>query len=753
MIIAFGMLSPDVHALRPPARSSDQVPFRIWDPSSSHRLQGRIVHSTGVRVLTWRELLAAGEPARELPRVGPADPVVIMLTSGTTGRSKGVVYPNRMQVVAGRERAAQMGTTADERLDTCLPLFHGAAQVNITMHGLHAGATVVLGRRFSASRFWDELRVHRVTRFNALGSILSALLAQPPSGRDRDHQVKRVFAAPAPPQVRHPFQERFGVHIVEGYGLTEIKNVLYNPLDARKVGSIGLPTESSIVEVHDESGRPAAPGQAGEIVYRPRRPHIMFSGYHRDPEATLATICDLWWHTGDLGLTDEDGYFYFIDRKKDALRRRGENISSHEVESVLLAYPGVVAAAAVATPSELGEDEVLAVLQLESGRQVDFADLFAHCDRSMPHFMVPRYYRLVDQLPVTPTGKCARPICAARAGARPGTHTSPDSSRPAMPEGGAMTGQVRIREIAARLTFQDHVVPTEVKVELVRRLLDAGIRAFELSSFVRPDLVPGLADAEEVFAKVPRVPGLSLASCVGNTRGLARAVDAGADAASFLLSADEDFAQANIGRSTADCLAELERMAAYAADRDIVLGTYVIFAWGGPTGPARGPEDLEPLARRLLDIGVDHWTLADSSGYAAPPQIRELVTAALAHVPAENLTVQIHDARGMGLAALLPLLDLGVRNIDTALAGSGGHPAMPGTQGGGVCTEDAVQLLELSGVHTGIDLPCLVGTANWLATEVGAPCKGFVRRTGPVPQAGQTARPLAFSWSDEERHR
>ncbi|MFI7123091.1 pyruvate carboxyltransferase [Amycolatopsis sp. NPDC049868] len=310
-----------------------------------------------------------------------------------------------------------------------------------------------------------------------------------------------------------------------------------------------------------------------------------------------------------------------------------------------------------------------------------------------------------------------------------------------------MTVDVRIREIAPRLTFQAHPVPTDVKIELVRRLVDAGLRAFELSSFVRPDLIPGLADAEDVFARVPRVPGLSLSCCVGNTRGLARAVDAGADTASFLLSADEDFARANIGRSTADSLAELERMAAYAADRDIVLGTYVIFAWGGPTGPARGGDDFEPLARKLLDIGVDHWILADSSGYAAPRQIRDLVATARGHVPAENITVQIHDARGMGLAALLTLLDLGVGTIDTALAGSGGHPAMPGAQGGGVCTEDAVQLLELSGVHTGIDLSRLIDTANWLATEVGVPCKGFVRQTGPAPRGGQLAKPFDFAWN------
>jgi carnitine-CoA ligase len=359
----------------------------------------------GVKLLAWDDLLASGDSTAPLPDVTPDTPGAIMLTSGTTGRSKGVVQPHLMQVVAGRESAVQMGTTADDRLYTCLPLFHGAGQMHVTLHSIYAGATLVIGRRFSASRFWDEIRAHQVTQFNALGSLLPMLLAQPRSAADRDHQVNRVFAAPAPAQVLHPFEERFGVHIVEGYGLTETKNFIYNPLDARKVGSIGLPTESSIAEVHGESGEPLGPYQTGEIVYRPRLPHIMFTGYHRNPEATLETMRDLWWHTGDLGYTDEDGYFYFVDRKKDALRRRGENISSHEVESVVLAYPGIVVAAAVAAPSELGEDEILAVVQPAEGQTIDFADLFSHCDRSMPHFMVPRYYRAVDKIPVTPTGK------------------------------------------------------------------------------------------------------------------------------------------------------------------------------------------------------------------------------------------------------------------------------------------------------------------------------------------------------------
>lgn len=304
---------------------------------------------------------------------------------------------------------------------------------------------------------------------------------------------------------------------------------------------------------------------------------------------------------------------------------------------------------------------------------------------------------------------------------------------------------VRLREIAPRLTFQAHPAPTGMKVELVHRLVGAGLRHFELSSFVRPDLVPGLADAAQVFGAVRETPGLVLDCCVGNERGLRDAAAAGADSATYLLSADEDFAKANIGRSTAQSLDELERLAAVAADLGIALGTYVIFAWGGPTGPARGPAELEPLARRLVDVGVTDWVLADSFGYAAPPQIRELVGAAAHYVPLGDLTVQVHDSRGLGVANVLELAALGVGTIDVSLAGSGGHPAMPGQRGGGVCTEDAAQALELAGYDTGTDLAALTDTANWLERE-GVPGLGFLRHVGPVPGPAETPASPAFSW-------
>lgn len=359
----------------------------------------------GPTVLTWHDLLTLGDPGHQFAQVRPEDITAIQLTSGTTGKSKGVVVPHLHNITGAREGATAMGTTRGDRLYTCLPLFHGAAQINIFLRSLYAGATSIIAPKFSASRFWDDIRSHRATEFNALGSILPMLLAQPESEHDLDHTVERAFAAPASPDVLYRFEDRFGVHIVEGYGSTEIKNVTYNPLDERRVGSIGKPTSSTILEIHDDDGNLAAPGAVGEIVYRPRLPHIMFKEYFRDPEATLSTMRDLWWHTGDLGYVDRDGFFYFVDRKKDALRRRGENISSHEVESILASFPGVIEAAAVGTPSELGEDEVLAVVQVEQPATFDLKALFDHCDQLMPHFMVPRFYRVVDTFPRTPTGK------------------------------------------------------------------------------------------------------------------------------------------------------------------------------------------------------------------------------------------------------------------------------------------------------------------------------------------------------------
>ena len=310
---------------------------------------------------------------------------------------------------------------------------------------------------------------------------------------------------------------------------------------------------------------------------------------------------------------------------------------------------------------------------------------------------------------------------------------------------------LRIRDVSPRLGLQAHVVETAHKLELVERLVAAGVRAVEVSSFVNPKLVPGLADAEALFARAPRPPGVSLECCVGNLTGLKRAMDAGAHAAWFLLATDEAFSMGNIGRSIADSLAELARMREAAEGRPIKLGTYLIAAWGGPTGLTRTPADLAPLTDRLLAMDVRDWILADSCGYAGPPQIRQTVGFAADRVGMERVVVQVHDSRGMGLADVAELAALGVANIDLSLAGSGAHPAAPGAAAGGVCTEDAVQMLERMGVETGLDLTALIDAANWLDGLLGGREKGFVRRIGRVPNDAaqmEAARALRgpFAW-------
>ena len=305
---------------------------------------------------------------------------------------------------------------------------------------------------------------------------------------------------------------------------------------------------------------------------------------------------------------------------------------------------------------------------------------------------------------------------------------------------------VHLRDIAPRLAFQAHAVETSIKVELVDRLTAAGIRAVEVSSFVNPKLVPGVADAADVFSRVKRPTGSSMECCVANVKGLERAIDAGADAAWFLLAVDDGFSRLNTGRGIDESLAELERMQAVAQGSATKLGSYFIHAFGGPVGPARTSADLRWLAERLLAIDVRDWILADSSGYAAPPQMRAIVEWGAGLVGTDRLKVQVHDSRGMGLANVAELARMGFAGIDLALAGSGGHPAAPDALVGGTCTEDAVQMLELMGVGTGVDLPALVEAANWLVGVLGG-AMGFVRRTGPVPTNHSTpANVRATSW-------
>lgn len=347
-----------------------------------------------------------------IPLEGRATPDAIatfIYTSGTTGRPKGVMQPHRNYVLTGEGFRAWLDLGPDDRLMTPLPLFHINAQAYSTMGTLAAGATLVLLERFSASRFWAEARRHGATEANVIGSMLALLAKAPPGPDDRAHRLRLLYGAPVPRELFEPFERRFGVTLLEGYGLSECTFGTILPLrGARKPGSMGLPRElpargiTNAMKVVAADGRECAPGEAGEIVIRNA---VTMAGYHADPAATAGALRDGWLWTGDWGYRDADGYFYFVDRRKDVIRRRGENIASGEVEAVLDAHPAVLESAVVGVPSALAEDDVVAVVVPRPGAAPTEAELQAWCAERLAHFKVPARVRFADALPKTPTAK------------------------------------------------------------------------------------------------------------------------------------------------------------------------------------------------------------------------------------------------------------------------------------------------------------------------------------------------------------
>lgn len=368
---------------------------------------------------SWSEFL------RDAPVPAPvvlrgSDPAAILFTSGTTGPSKGAVLPHRYPVYMA-EIVSQQGRYAEQdRLLNALPLFHGNAQFLSTAPALLSGAQVVLERRFSASAFWDTVRRRGCTEFNYIGGIVSILLKAPPRPDDADNPLRVMIGAGAPRDRFEEFERRFGVQLLEGYGMSEIGIPLASFIDDRRPGSCGRPHFGYEVLVIDDDGNEVGPGVPGELLVRPRARDAMLREYYRMPEKTVEAWRDLWFHTGDYLQYDEDGWYYFVDRKKDAIRRRGENISSFEVERTVLAHPGVLECAAVAVPSELGEDEVLLCAVPRPGAWLEPADLVAHCEERMARFMVPRYVRILERLPKTPTERVQKYVLRAE-GIAPGT--------------------------------------------------------------------------------------------------------------------------------------------------------------------------------------------------------------------------------------------------------------------------------------------------------------------------------------------
>jgi len=364
------------------------------------------------RRLMFPELRALRAPADlELVTPSPGDVTMIMYTSGTTGPSKGVLIPHGHCYLAGLGLAEATALTAADRYFVCMPLFHANALLMQFVGSLIAGAQVVVTERFRATSWLEEVRAAEATITNGLGVIPEFIFRQPPTGRDRDHRLRLMMAVPIAPEWGAAFEKRFGVPFMQGFGMTECNIVAYTrPGDDLVPGCAGYPLadwfEVGIADPHTDAPLPA--GQTGEIVVRPKLPGCVMAGYFRMPEKTVEAWRNLWFHTGDAGRFDDLGRLHYVDRIKDCIRRRGENISSFEIEQVLNAHPAVAESAVVGikVAGAGGEDEVKAYVVPAARATVDLVALLDWCAPRMPHFAVPRFVEVVTgELAKTPTGK------------------------------------------------------------------------------------------------------------------------------------------------------------------------------------------------------------------------------------------------------------------------------------------------------------------------------------------------------------
>ncbi len=357
----------------------------------------------------WQDLMAADDaPLDAAPRVAPSDLACFIYTAGTTGPSKGCMLPHNYVVSLADQIARAWDRRPDDVVITPLPLFHFNAISVCVVGSLRVGGSAAIERRFSVSNFWPEVKRTGATMVSMLGS-LAILVANAPDHADQTgHRLRLCAAAPMPPDTDRIWQERFHCKTFSGgYGMTEAS--LISMLDAgepNKPGAAGRPNRHEFeVALVDDDDVAVATGEVGEIVCRPTGPNLMFAGYWNRPDATVEATRNLWFHTGDLGRLDDDGYLYFVDRKKDALRRRGENISSFEMEKVLFAHDAIRDAAVHAVPSPIGEDDVKVTVVLRDDASLTEEELCRWVAARVPFFAIPRYVEFRDDLPRNPVGR------------------------------------------------------------------------------------------------------------------------------------------------------------------------------------------------------------------------------------------------------------------------------------------------------------------------------------------------------------
>ncbi len=361
--------------------------------------------------------LPADPPLRPVPEIRPSDPLSIMYTSGTTGPPKGAIIPHEKQIITPYEIGRRSRLRPGAVLFTALPLFHCNAQEMTLLTALLNDLEAAFDDRFHASTYWEVATGFGATHVSLLVSMINVLFKQPEKESDTRHRVRTALTAGTTKAIWGDFERRFGLTIVELYGMTECGCcTLMNPPDRIRVGSVGTPLEFVEADVVDDDDRPVPPDTRGELIVRPKVPFSMFSGYLNKPEKTVDSWRNLWFHTGDYVTRDADGYYYFVDRKKDVIRRRGENLAPYDVETVLNRHPAVFESVVVGVPSPLGEEDVKAFVQVKPGSSAEPKELFEFCVEHLPFFMVPKYLEFLDEIPKTANLKAQRFVLRERTG-------------------------------------------------------------------------------------------------------------------------------------------------------------------------------------------------------------------------------------------------------------------------------------------------------------------------------------------------
>jgi crotonobetaine/carnitine-CoA ligase len=344
-------------------------------------------------------------------RVAHSDTAAVLWTSGTTGKPKGVMQSHTAWLVGSQSTIKNFQMRAGDVLYNCLPMCNSGAWISSVYPALVAGLPLGLDEHFSASTFWDRTRFYGASHSFTLGAMHIFLWQAPERPDDKDNPVRVASAIPMPDRLMEPFKERFGIEVVvQGYGQSEAFTVLSRIDDGTRKwnpNSAGLPSPGFEVKLLDDNDEEVPVGEVGEFCTRSERPYTLFNGYYRNPEATLAAFRNLWYHTGDLGRKDEDGQFYFFDRKADYIRYKGRNVSSFAVEAAVNAHPAVSESAAYGVTSQQleSEAEIKVEVVLIPGKQLNAEDLATFVNANAPYFFVPRYIEFVDEVPHTPSGR------------------------------------------------------------------------------------------------------------------------------------------------------------------------------------------------------------------------------------------------------------------------------------------------------------------------------------------------------------